>query len=385
MNGDIVWLRDDFRLDDQPAILAAADRPALLVYVHDDSPRNGRPLGGAAKWRLAQSLKAMEEALAARGGRLDVIARRGRQDHPRARRRGERRPRSLDPALRGRVDRARRRRQDAPARARRRGPELQRPAHARAVGGRKAGRRALRQLFRLLAPASRPWPPARAVARARPPQRARLGPRMRRNASRSTALRLTPTEAGLVGRACARREPRRTGRARRARPVRRRSARRLCRRPRSDVARDDLAALGPPALRRSFNRAASPPPSRAPPPPGRPCSATPKNSWPSSAGATSPRRFSIDIPISRRGRCGANSNAFLARRRRGLSRLGAWADRLSDRRRRHAPALAHRIHAQPRADDRGLVPRQAPAHRLAPRRAMVLGHALPTPTPPATR
>ena len=73
MNGDIVWLRDDFRLDDQPAILGAADRPALHVYVHDDSPRNGRPLGGAAKWRLARSLKAMEERLAARGGRLDVM------------------------------------------------------------------------------------------------------------------------------------------------------------------------------------------------------------------------------------------------------------------------------------------------------------------------
>jgi hypothetical protein len=27
-NADIVRLRDDFRLDDQPAILAAADRPA---------------------------------------------------------------------------------------------------------------------------------------------------------------------------------------------------------------------------------------------------------------------------------------------------------------------------------------------------------------------
>ena len=47
VNGDIVWLRDDFRLDDQPAILAAADRPALHVYVQDDAPRNGRPLGGA--------------------------------------------------------------------------------------------------------------------------------------------------------------------------------------------------------------------------------------------------------------------------------------------------------------------------------------------------
>ena len=44
-SADIVWLRDDFRLDDQPAILAAADRPTLHVYVHDDSPLNGRPLG----------------------------------------------------------------------------------------------------------------------------------------------------------------------------------------------------------------------------------------------------------------------------------------------------------------------------------------------------
>ena len=73
MNGDIVWLRDDFRLDDQPAILAAADRPALHIYIHDNSARNARPPGGAAKWRLARSLKAMEERLAARGGRLDVI------------------------------------------------------------------------------------------------------------------------------------------------------------------------------------------------------------------------------------------------------------------------------------------------------------------------
>src|ERR1700684_1360058 len=73
VKGDIVWLRAAVRLGDQPAILAAADRPALHVYVHDDSPRNGRPPGGAAKWRLARSLKAMEERLAARGGRLDVL------------------------------------------------------------------------------------------------------------------------------------------------------------------------------------------------------------------------------------------------------------------------------------------------------------------------
>ncbi len=69
---DIVWLRDDFRLHDQPA-LAAADRPALFVYVHDESPNNGRPPGGAARWRLDRSLKAMEARLAERGARLDVL------------------------------------------------------------------------------------------------------------------------------------------------------------------------------------------------------------------------------------------------------------------------------------------------------------------------
>jgi deoxyribodipyrimidine photo-lyase len=70
---DIVWLRDDFRLDDQPAIAAAAGRPALFVYVHDETHLNGRPPGGAARWRLARSLAAMERGLAARGARLDVL------------------------------------------------------------------------------------------------------------------------------------------------------------------------------------------------------------------------------------------------------------------------------------------------------------------------
>ena len=74
MATDIVWLRDDFRLDDQPALAAASDGPALCVYVHDQRPQNGRPLGGAAKWRLAQSLASLERDLAGLGGRLDVVA-----------------------------------------------------------------------------------------------------------------------------------------------------------------------------------------------------------------------------------------------------------------------------------------------------------------------
>jgi deoxyribodipyrimidine photo-lyase len=70
---DIVWLRDDFRLDDQPSIQAAADRPALFVYVHDARGGGARAPGGAAKWRLAKSLSSMEIELSTRGARLDIV------------------------------------------------------------------------------------------------------------------------------------------------------------------------------------------------------------------------------------------------------------------------------------------------------------------------
>jgi deoxyribodipyrimidine photo-lyase len=73
VTADIVWLRDDFRLNDQPSICAVADRPALFVYIHDEARGGARPLGGAAKWRLAESLAAMETALTACGGRLDIV------------------------------------------------------------------------------------------------------------------------------------------------------------------------------------------------------------------------------------------------------------------------------------------------------------------------
>ena len=70
----LVWLRDDLRLDDQPALRAAAGRPALFVYLHDEASPGLRPLGGAAKWWLAGSLEALDAALRARGGRLDIVA-----------------------------------------------------------------------------------------------------------------------------------------------------------------------------------------------------------------------------------------------------------------------------------------------------------------------
>ena len=42
----LVWFRNDLRLDDNPALLKAAETglPIIPLYVHD--PKNPRPLGG---------------------------------------------------------------------------------------------------------------------------------------------------------------------------------------------------------------------------------------------------------------------------------------------------------------------------------------------------
>ena len=74
----LVWLRDDLRLDDQPAIAGAADRPSLFVYVQDESSPGLRPLGDASRWWLGKSLAAFRQQIAARGGRLDIL--RGRAE-----------------------------------------------------------------------------------------------------------------------------------------------------------------------------------------------------------------------------------------------------------------------------------------------------------------
>ncbi|WP_423956260.1 deoxyribodipyrimidine photo-lyase, partial [Bradyrhizobium sp.] len=75
----VVWFRDDLRLSDHPALHAASQTgaPLICLYVRDESSggRKARPLGGAARWWLAQSLKALQASLQAAGSTL--VLRRG--------------------------------------------------------------------------------------------------------------------------------------------------------------------------------------------------------------------------------------------------------------------------------------------------------------------
>ena len=71
----LVWFRNDLRLLDNPAVLDAhrSGQPIQFVYIFDDSERYARPLGGAQKWWLHQSLTRLSEDISKRGGRLDLL------------------------------------------------------------------------------------------------------------------------------------------------------------------------------------------------------------------------------------------------------------------------------------------------------------------------
>jgi deoxyribodipyrimidine photo-lyase len=67
----IVWFRDDLRLSDHPALSEAAARqgPLICLYVFDEKT-SLRPLGSASRWWLAQSLRALDHDIGAKGGSL---------------------------------------------------------------------------------------------------------------------------------------------------------------------------------------------------------------------------------------------------------------------------------------------------------------------------
>lgn len=73
----IVWFRDDLRLADHPALHAGLDRggPVVLLYLFDEQSPGIRPLGGATRWWLHNSLTAHAAEVARRGGQL--VLRRG--------------------------------------------------------------------------------------------------------------------------------------------------------------------------------------------------------------------------------------------------------------------------------------------------------------------
>lgn len=71
----ILWFRRDLRLQDNPALNRAVEtgRPILPVFVLDEGAQ--RPLGGASRWWLYKSLRALASDLEERGSTL--ILRRG--------------------------------------------------------------------------------------------------------------------------------------------------------------------------------------------------------------------------------------------------------------------------------------------------------------------
>ena len=71
----LVWLRDDLRVSDNPALHAAASRgdgEVVVLYLLDEVSPGIRPLGSASKWWLHHSLEALRASIEELGGTLTV-------------------------------------------------------------------------------------------------------------------------------------------------------------------------------------------------------------------------------------------------------------------------------------------------------------------------
>ncbi len=81
MGNALVWLRDDLRIADNPALIAGLDHARasggklLIAYILDEESEGIRPLGGAVKWWLHHSLEKLATRVARLGGTL--VLRRG--------------------------------------------------------------------------------------------------------------------------------------------------------------------------------------------------------------------------------------------------------------------------------------------------------------------
>lgn len=76
MPPSILWLRQDLRLHDQPALVAAAQEGSVVpVYILDDETPGPWKIGGAQRWWLHHSLAALHQSLEQLGSSL--VLRRG--------------------------------------------------------------------------------------------------------------------------------------------------------------------------------------------------------------------------------------------------------------------------------------------------------------------
>lgn len=75
-----MWLRQDLRLADNPALHAAhqSKRPLALLFILDDETPGRWRLGGASRWWLRKSLEALAADISKRGGML--VLRRGKAE-----------------------------------------------------------------------------------------------------------------------------------------------------------------------------------------------------------------------------------------------------------------------------------------------------------------
>ncbi len=73
----LVWFRRDLRLQDNHALATAAQtaRPVIPIYINEPTESGNGPLGGAQRWWLHHSLRALKSSLLARGS--DLILRAG--------------------------------------------------------------------------------------------------------------------------------------------------------------------------------------------------------------------------------------------------------------------------------------------------------------------
>lgn len=68
----IVWFRQDLRLKDNPALMAASSYDVIPLYIWSPEDENHWPLGGASKWWLHYSLKSLANELEKQGLRLII-------------------------------------------------------------------------------------------------------------------------------------------------------------------------------------------------------------------------------------------------------------------------------------------------------------------------